>query len=287
MTAANFGTSLKRVLVYEGGKVDHPRDPGGRTNQGVTQRVYNGWRQQQGKAQQDVYDMLPAERDAIYRRGYWDKIQGDLLPAGIDFVVFDGAVNSGVTQSVKWLQRALMMNNIDGSLGDATLTAIENHSNHDQLVADICARRMVFLRQLSSWSDFGKGWTARVAQVKRAGQAQAMGGPEGANAITPSFFVGGNSKAPIEKAKPLPAIGAADAASGGGFVAGGSGGALDTAKDALMPLGGSGGWIDTAITVLVVGGVVMVIGGLAYRYYASRKAHARADALDLPAGVTA
>lgn len=283
MTAQNYAAALKRVLVFEGGKVDHPKDPGGRTNQGVIQRVYDGWRERNGKARRDVYLMDVHERDAIYREGYWNQIRGDDLPAGIDVVVFDGAVNSGPQQSIKWLQRALQVTRIDGVVGPATLAAIDNHPDHDQLVAAICDRRLAFLQALKTWSTFKNGWTSRVKQLRQIGQAWATGsvGPR------PVYLTGMSAKAPIEHAKPLPAKAGADAATGAGVASGGLAGALDQARDTLTPLAGSSDWIARIVTALILVGVAMTFGGVAYRWYASRRAVEQADALDLPAGVTA
>ena len=284
MTAANYDRCMRYVLKFEGGKVDDPQDPGGRTNQGVIQRVYDGWRERNGLPRQDVYDMLDDERDEIYREGYWNQVRGDQLPPGIDVVVFDGAVNSGPHQSIKWLQRALGVTRIDGVVGPATLASIDAHKNHDQLVADICERRMDFLKQLKTFKRFGKGWTARVQQVRAIGHAWASG----ATYDRPLSLLGDmGEKAPIEDAKSLPGKGPADAATGAGIGGGAVSGVLGDTKDALTPLGGMGGWIDNIIIALIIASALCIIGGLGYRWYAGRRAHERADALDLPSGVTA
>jgi lysozyme family protein len=287
MTAANYKKCLAHVLLFEGGKVDHPRDPGGRTNQGVIQRVYDGWRARNGLSKQDVFLMRQEERDAIYREGYWEAIKGDELPSGIDLVVFDGAVNSGPHQSAKWLQRALKVNRIDGVVGPATLAAIKNHPNHDQLVVDILDRRLAFLRQLKTWSDFGRGWSSRVARVKKLGLEWASGLQEAIPLRLPEHIEEAAKKAIIEDAKPLPGKGPGDAATGAGVATGGLTGTIQQTKDSLAPLAGDGGWIDTILAALAITTAVLVIGGLAYRWYAGKVAHDRADALDLPSGVAA
>ncbi|MBX3506865.1 MAG: glycoside hydrolase family 108 protein [Parvibaculum sp.] len=273
MTIENFQKALDKALVHEGGKVDDPRDPGGRTNQGVTQRVYDGYRQRIGLPKRDVYLMTPAERDAIYKRQYWDVIRGDDLPPGVDYFVFDGAINSGPLQSVKWIQRALGTVKVDGHLGDATLGAIMAHGDHDMLIADAAERRMTFLRALKTWKTFGNGWTRRVDQVERVSQAWAMGsvGPE------VSWVPEGNRKALVSDAKPLPTMGAADGATGGGAIAA----TLAAAQNQLQPLTGNSAFIDSVVAGLVVAGVGVTVGGLAYRFYAKRKEAALRDALDL------
>ncbi len=284
MTAKNFPACMTHVLKFEGGKVDHPRDPGGRTNQGVIQRVYDGYRERIGQHQQDVYLMTNTERDAIYREGYWNQVRGNELPAGIDIVVFDGAVNSGPHQSIKWLQRALGVTRIDGVVGPATLAAIDAHQNHDQLVAEICERRLAFLRALKTWATFGKGWASRVKQVRAIGQAWASGAAYTGGIVS---LMGANEKAPIEDASPLAAKAPADAATGAGVASGGLAGTLQSTKETIEPYAGTSRFLDYLIVGLTLACAALVIGGLAYRWWANRKAHAQADVLDLPSGVTA
>lgn len=118
---SEFDRCMTKLLVHEGGKADNPKDPGGRTNQGVIQRTYDAWRRRKGLPVRDVYLMTASERDEIYRTQYWDAIKADELPPGVSYVVFDGSVNSGVSQSVKWLQRALgavYTGKVDGVIGD-------------------------------------------------------------------------------------------------------------------------------------------------------------------------
>ena len=98
-----FKEALARVLVHEGGEVHNPKDPGGRTNKGITQRVYNAWRTRSHLPIRDVYLISDTEVESIYRSQYWDVIKGDQLPPGVDYAVFDGAMNSGPKQSVKCL----------------------------------------------------------------------------------------------------------------------------------------------------------------------------------------
>lgn len=177
MTAANFARAMPKILAYEGGYSNHPRDPGGVTLEGIIQRVYDGYRDRKGLSRRDLHPGMQRtaewqrERDEIYRMQYWDAVHGDELPSGVDFVVFDGAVNSGPSQSIKWLQRALKMSNVDGSMGNATLAAVKAHPDYVALIADICARRMAFLRQLKTFDAFGHGWTSRVVNVQATGQA--------------------------------------------------------------------------------------------------------------------
>jgi lysozyme family protein len=276
----SFADALARVLVSEGGKVDNPKDPGGRTNKGITQRVYNGWRAKSNLPVRDVYAIDDVEVEAIYRFQYWEPIMGDQLPVGVSYVVFDGAVNSGVGQSVKWLQRALgalYTSGIDGDMGAGTLGAVQAVNDYDALITRIIDRREAFLRELKTWSDFGRGWLRRINSVEAAGQAWASGsvGP------APVFIPDGNAKATIEDAKQAPGKGAADSATGGGVGAGGIAIAINQAQEQLTPYSAAGGWIQNIVVVLIVAGAVLAIGGIAYRFYANKRRGELSDALDL------
>jgi len=262
MSAEDFPKSLARVLVYEGGKVDDPADPGGRTDEGVTQRTYNAWRRSQSLGGQDVYLMTGTERDAIYRHSYWDLIRGDDLPVGVDLVVFDAAVNSGVGQAVKWLQAALgdsYQGQRDGVLGDKTLQAVSDFGDKADLVQEVCSRRLATLKRLTTWSRFGKGWAARVANVQKTGCAWADAAPI-PDAVDVSSL-GGHQKAPIDgnlKNPPVPQIVAhiTTAATSTGTIA------SQTAQQ-ITPLQDTFGWLKYVfggLTVLaVIAGVIAKI----------------------------
>ncbi|GGC52454.1 glycoside hydrolase family 108 protein [Chelatococcus reniformis] len=269
----NQASALVRVLVYEGGRVDDPRDPGGRTNRGVTQRVYNAFRRRKGLANRDVYLITGGEVAEVYEGQYWDKIRGDELPGGVDLVVFDGAVNSGPVQAVKWLQRCLGVK-ADGIVGAVTLQGAREHPDHDRLIADICERRMIFLRALRTWAVFGRGWTSRVGNVRAAGQALASG----AGGPGPVFSAAGSAKAPIEAARSAPPKGVADALAGGGVVTT----ALTQITDAVTPLADRLPAMAVVVTVLTAAGAFAVAGGVAYRLWAARRQDELVDALDLP-----
>ena len=156
----NYAQALKQVLKYEGGYVDHPKDPGGPTNKGVTQAVYDNWRKSQNLSIQSVRAIADSEVAAIYKNLYWDRISGDLLPSGVDFAVFDFAVNSGVSRAAKTLQAVVGVTQ-DGVIGPATIQATKTY-----VAMSITNRRLAFMQSLSIWSTFGKGWSARIADVK-------------------------------------------------------------------------------------------------------------------------
>ena len=156
----NYAQALKQVLKYEGGYVDHPKDPGGPTNKGITQAVYDNWRKSQNLSLQSVRAIADSEVAAIYKNLYWDRISGDLLPSGVDFAVFDFAVNSGVSRAAKTLQAVVGVTQ-DGVIGPATIQATKTY-----VAMSITNRRLAFMQSLSIWSTFGKGWSARIADVK-------------------------------------------------------------------------------------------------------------------------
>jgi lysozyme family protein len=160
---ANYAPSLAMVLCHEGGYVNNPRDPGGATNKGITQRVYDDWRRSRGLDPRSVRSIEQNEVEAIYRAQYWDRIRGDDLPAGVDYCVFDFAVNSGTNRAARYLQKAAGVLD-DGQIGPMTLAAVRA-SNPKHLINAICAARQAFLEQLSTFSTFGTGWTRRVAEV--------------------------------------------------------------------------------------------------------------------------
>lgn len=166
MTAANYRQSLSLALAHEGGYVNHPSDPGGPTNQGITQRVYDAYRKSRGATLRSVKFIEPNEVSDIYRNQYWKLVRGDSLPAGLDYAVFDFGVNSGVSRAIKYLQIALGFTggDVDGIIGMMTLNAANDEARRDEegLIVKYCANRMAFLKSLKTFPTFGKGWTRRV-----------------------------------------------------------------------------------------------------------------------------
>jgi lysozyme family protein len=272
MATTNFAYCERTVLVFEGGKVDNPNDPGGRTNEGVIQRVYDGWRRRKNLPLRSVYEMEAAERDDIYRNQYWDAVRGDELPAGVDLAVFDGAVNSGPAQATKWLQRALDVA-ADGHIGEATLRALEECTDIDGLIVRICARRLAFMQSLRTWGTFGSGWAKRVAAVQRASLHLAQGNVSD----TAATVDGGHVKARLTDAKPVPQTATPDAAAtGGGLTA-----TLTQANDAIAPLADKSEHIAMLFTAMTALGVVVTIVGIVWGIYARKRRAELHDALDL------
>lgn len=174
MAALNFPKALSLVLLSEGGYSNDPVDGGGATNHGITQRVYTAYQTSQGlrSAPHSVKIITDSEVAAIYKEQYWDAIRGDDLPAGIDYCVFDEAVNSGVVRAAQSLQRNVGTN-VDGHIGLMTLSAVAN-AKPATLIRAYGAERLSFLKKLSNWWRFGKGWASRVAFVQN--QALKMAG---------------------------------------------------------------------------------------------------------------
>ena len=154
----NFERCLKMLLKHEGGFVNHPRDPGGMTNLGVTKKVYEQW---VGRpvTEQEMRNLTVADVAPIYRKNYWNKIKGDQLPSGLDWAAFDWAVNSGSGRPAKAIQKAVGANP-DGAIGPKTLEAISD-KEVDAIVKKVYAIRQEFYENLKTFDTFGKGWTRR------------------------------------------------------------------------------------------------------------------------------
>ncbi|WP_353474775.1 glycoside hydrolase family 108 protein [Salipiger sp. H15] len=170
---ATFETCQPWLLTHEGGFVNHPKDPGGATNQGITQRTYDAWRKVVGLPSRDVRLLEAGERDAIYREQYWEKVWGDKLPAGVDYALYDFAVNSGPARAVRFVQE-LVGTQVDGVMGVRTLAAIMDR-DPAQLVVALCSKRMRWMSTLSTFSTFGTGWTRRVMGAHDGVQDQDFG----------------------------------------------------------------------------------------------------------------
>jgi lysozyme family protein len=167
----NFAQSLSEMLKHEGGYVCNPHDPGGATCQGVTQTVYDDWRSHRHLPAQPVKLIEHGEVETIYRDLYWIPIHGDELPAGVDYATFDFAFNSGVKRAIRFLQRCAIAVE-DGEFGPATLAAVRSMPPV-RLIERLCDERLAFLKALNSWKYFGKGWAARVGDVRAVAKAMA------------------------------------------------------------------------------------------------------------------
>lgn len=159
----NWEESLKHILKYEGGYVHHKDDPGGRTNLGVTQRVWEEWT---GKpaTEADMRSLTVEMVSPLYKKRYWDAVRGDDLPSGVDLCVFDCAVNAGVGRASKFLQQAVGVT-ADGQIGPKTLAAIAAKPA-DEVIEAFCNLREAHYKSLSNFVTFGKGWMNRLGAVE-------------------------------------------------------------------------------------------------------------------------
>ena len=159
----NWEDALAHVLIHEGGYVNHPSDPGGMTNLGVTKRVWEEWT---GKrvSEADMRALTPETVAPMYKKKYWDVIRGDDLPTGVDLCVFDAAVNAGVGRASKFLQQAAGVT-ADGQIGPKTISAV-TAKPADEIIEAFCALREAHYRGLNTFDTFGKGWMRRLASIK-------------------------------------------------------------------------------------------------------------------------
>jgi lysozyme family protein len=173
---SNFNACLAKLLTHEGGYTADVRDPGnklpdgraGSTNLGVTQAVWEAF-VGQPVSQADMKALAPAEVGRLYKARYWDAVQGDELPSGVDYSVFDAAVNSGPRQAAKWLQRAVSAPD-DGAIGPKTLALVLSYPA-DDVIERFNQQRLAFLQGLPTFGTFGKGWSRRVAEVESVSTA--------------------------------------------------------------------------------------------------------------------
>src|SRR5690348_8320903 len=182
MAVASYELSLARLLAHEGGYTNHPDDPGGPTNFGITIADYRRYAKPDATAD-DVRAMSVDEAKAIYRSRYWDAQRCDDLPAGVDYAVFDYGVNSGIGRSGKVLRRVLGLPDDASKVTDAVIAAARAADSR-AVVAAICHERLRFLKSLKAWDVFGKGWGRRVAEVEAA--ALAMAAPPAPRVNTPA-----------------------------------------------------------------------------------------------------
>ena len=162
---SNFSECLKLVLHHEGGYVNHPKDPGGETNMGVTKRVYEEFGGTKDMKDLEFEDVMP-----IYKKNYWDRVKADDLPAGLDLCVFDFGVNAGTGRAAKYLQ-SLVGATADGAIGPNTLRAVHAYVQIEGIEATIEAyqkNRQGYYEKLKTFETFGRGWTRRNNETSEA-----------------------------------------------------------------------------------------------------------------------
>lgn len=159
----NWDKAFDSVIVHEGGYVDNPVDPGGATNLGCTKAV---WEQYVGHpvTKDDIKALTKEDVKPLYKKRYWDAIHGDALPSGLDYCIFDCAINSGVGRAAKFIQEIVGVP-ADGAIGNNTISAI-SQIKPVTLINEFSEKRQAFLEGLKTFPTFGKGWTRRVQEVR-------------------------------------------------------------------------------------------------------------------------
>ncbi len=172
MSAKFYVPSEVLVTQLEGGYVNSPKDPGGATFRGVTLRAYQDFT---GHACSiaELKALTPGQVSTFYHDVYWPSVQGDALPAGVDLMLFDAAVNCGRGRAVTFLQQALGLNDVDGELGPVTFRALTAQPSMVDLIGEIRIKRATYYHSLPGFADFGHGWLSRLATIGPTAQAWA------------------------------------------------------------------------------------------------------------------
>lgn len=167
---SNFKKALKHILKWEGGYVNDPVDPGGKTKYGISDRRdgrIDGKADLDGDGRGDkrIEDLTLDDAGKVYKSDYWDKVKGDDLIYPIALMSFDCAVNQGVYKATRWMQRALGVKQ-DGIIGPITLGAA-NKINPKTFVLRYYDYRLRHYKSLRTWRRFGRGWTNRINDIKK------------------------------------------------------------------------------------------------------------------------
>jgi lysozyme family protein len=160
---SNWPQSFRLMLASEGGFSNHPSDPGGMTNLGVTKATWENWVGRESD-EAEMRGLTPEKVEPLYKKKYWDAVRGDELPMGLDYLMFDFAVNAGAGRAIKTLQTAVGVTP-DGGFGPMTMAAVQAVDPVD-LIERFSQAKEDFYRSLTTFATFGKGWLNRVADVK-------------------------------------------------------------------------------------------------------------------------
>jgi len=163
MMLSNWDNAFKLMLKSEGGFVNHPSDPGGMTNLGVTKATWENWVGRESD-EAEMRGLTPEKVEPLYKKKYFDAVRGDELPMGLDYLMFDFAVNAGAGRAIKTLQTAVGVTP-DGGFGPMTMAAVQATDPVD-LIERFSQAKEDFYRSLTTFATFGKGWLNRVADVK-------------------------------------------------------------------------------------------------------------------------
>lgn len=268
MAAHNLGTSLNAIFHHEAGFVNHPRDPGGATNHGVTRATLSAYLRREATVQ-DVRQLTKETAHKILKSGYADPIQYDKLPSGIDHAVLDFAVNSGPNRAVKELQKTLNKMgyslSVDGIMGLKTLDAISK-TNPKELIGLYCDQRIAFVKSLKTFGTFGRGWMRRITGVDPKGEYKKQLGIIGESLAMLDGKVpqGIDKAATVETAKARDTDRKATATVGGkasvGTLAAIAASIAAATAEALAPYGDTFKWIGyVSFAAVVVGAVATAV----------------------------
>ncbi|MEA2980272.1 MAG: hypothetical protein QOF09_2095 [Alphaproteobacteria bacterium] len=253
MTAANYHACLTRLLVHEGGYTNHPSDPGGPTNFGITIADYRRYVKSNATAA-DVRAMRLDEAEAIYRSKYWNAQRCDELPRGLDYTIFDYGVNSGFGRSGRVLRRVCGLPDNDWRVTDEVIAAVNKH-DPKALVLAVNDERLAFLKRLKTWPVFGAGWGRRVAEVRAASlhMADAKAAAAAAPPLTPDTRAKGEVPVSIGAQK-------------------GTAGAIATAGAAAAQQAHHHGVRPAIVAGIIIVTVMLVLGGwFAWRWHQQRR----------------
>lgn len=271
MATWTYDEALRRLLAHEGGYTNHPSDPGGPTNFGITIHDYRKYVKPNATAT-DVRAMKVVEAKAIYRAKYWNAQRCDELPAGLDYSVFDYGVNSGIGRSGKVLRRVVGIQDTTHVVTDDVLRAVAKR-DPKALVVATNDERLAFLKRLKTWPVFGKGWGRRVAEVRSVSLRMAT-----ERAPSPSI---------VPDVAPVPGKGAVPAPTAAKNVIVGAGTAAPVAAG-----GGAWDWISAHPweTATIGCGVILIVGGSIYalhRWHQRRQEAAIPETPSVPETATA
>lgn len=264
MARESYPACLNFTLKYEGSYVNHPTDPGGPTNFGITQNVLAGWRGRPVSST-DVKNMTRQEAAEIYKANYWAAVRGDDLPAGVDLVVWDYGVNSGPSRGIKALQKALGVN-VDGFIGAATLDAARK-ADPDKTVRAVIAERQRFIRGLKTYSTFGKGWEKRIDACRALALSMVKRSPTAPPPIVPDPVPAPENPAKARASDEKLTNSSTVVAGGGAAISGAAvaarevvgavNDAVDTGKSASEVAMSVGPWVLLALAVVAFGAYIV------------------------------
>jgi lysozyme family protein len=271
MATSTYDEALRRLLAHEGGYTNHPSDPGGPTNFGITIHDYRKYVKPNATAA-DVRAMRVDQAKAIYRAKYWNAQRCDELPAGVDYSVFDYGVNSGIGRSGKVLRRVVGLPDTTHVVTDEVLRAVAKRDPKAIAVA-INDERLAFLKRLKTWPVFGTGWGTRVVGVRAVSLRMAT-----ERVPFPSI---------VPDVAPVPGKGTVPAPTGATKVIVGTGAAGPVAAGgSFWDWVGAHPWETAAIGC----GVIVIVGGSIYalhRWHQHRQEAAIPDTPFVPELITA